>query len=44
VVVRDGEIVEDGTHDELFSKDGLYRKLSEQQFFGQVEEWALKPA
>ncbi|MEX0955362.1 MAG: ABC transporter ATP-binding protein [Rhizobiaceae bacterium] len=44
VVVREGEIVEDGTHDELFSKDGLYRKLSEQQFFGQVDEWALKPA
>ncbi|GAB5506246.1 MAG: ABC transporter ATP-binding protein [Rhizobiaceae bacterium] len=44
VVIRDGEIVEDGTHDELFDKGGLYRKLSEQQFFGQVEEWALKPA
>ncbi|MBO6719082.1 MAG: ABC transporter ATP-binding protein [Rhizobiaceae bacterium] len=43
VVVRDGEVIEDGTHDELFNKDGLYRKLSEQQFFGQVEEWALKP-
>ncbi len=44
VVIRDGQIVEDGTHDDLFGRDGLYRKLSEQQFLGQVDEWALKPA
>jgi ABC-type multidrug transport system fused ATPase/permease subunit len=44
VVIQEGKIVEDGTHEELFGRDGLYRKLSEQQFFGQVEEWALKPA
>jgi ABC-type multidrug transport system fused ATPase/permease subunit len=37
VVVRDGKIVEDGTHDELFSSGGLYRKLSEQQFGEDVE-------
>ena len=40
LVVRDGAIIEDGTHEELFNKGGLYTKLSEQQFFGQVEEWA----
>ncbi len=44
VVLRNGEIVEDGTHEELLGKNGLYRKLGEQQFFGTGEEWALKPA
>ena len=31
-VVANGEILEKGTHDELISTDGLYKKLYEQQF------------
>lgn len=34
VVMERGEIVEQGTHDELFSKGGIYRKLVELQNFG----------
>jgi len=32
VVLRDGRIVEQGTHPELVEADGLYRKLYEMQF------------
>lgn len=32
VVVDDGQIVEQGSHEELLSKGGLYRKLYEMQF------------
>ena len=31
VVVEDGEVIEQGTHDELVARDGLYRSLYEQQ-------------
>ena len=30
-VLHDGEIVERGTHDELLSKDGYYKKLHDMQ-------------
>jgi len=32
IVVDNGEIVNDGTHDELMSSEGLYRNLYEMQF------------
>lgn len=32
LVLNNGEIVESGTHSQLLSKDGLYRKLCEAQF------------
>ena len=31
LVMQDGEIVERGTHDELYAKDGVYRKLCDMQ-------------
>ena len=34
LVVKDGEIVEQGKHDELMDKDGFYRKLYNAQFAG----------
>ncbi|MEA3438937.1 MAG: ABC transporter ATP-binding protein, partial [Chloroflexota bacterium] len=36
-VVDNGRIVETGTHAELLSEDGLYRKLYEKQFMDEVE-------
>jgi subfamily B ATP-binding cassette protein MsbA len=33
VVLRDGEIVEEGNHDKLIKMNGLYKKLSEMQSF-----------
>jgi len=32
IVISDGRIVEQGTHDELITRSGLYRKLYEMQF------------
>ena len=32
LVVRDGDIVETGTHDQLMAKDGFYRQLYTAQF------------
>jgi len=32
LVLKDGEIVESGTHDELIKQDGLYKYLCEVQF------------
>ena len=32
LVMKDGNVVEKGTHDELLSKDGVYRDLYESQF------------
>jgi len=34
IVLEDGEIAEEGTHDELYEKDGIYRKLYETQVSG----------
>lgn len=34
IVIVDGEICEQGTHDELFARQGEYRKLYEMQFAG----------
>ena len=31
LVMQDGRIVERGTHDELYAKDGVYRKLCDMQ-------------
>ena len=36
VVIRDGEIVEQGTHQELLARDGFYRHLYVSQFKGQA--------
>ncbi|MBL4655241.1 MAG: ATP-binding cassette domain-containing protein, partial [Bacteroidia bacterium] len=33
VVIDNGEIVEEGKHDELLNKNGLYRKLHDMQTF-----------
>ncbi|MCY4402768.1 MAG: ABC transporter ATP-binding protein [Candidatus Poribacteria bacterium] len=33
LVISDGEIVESGNHTDLFQKNGLYRKMCEQQMF-----------
>jgi ABC-type multidrug transport system fused ATPase/permease subunit len=32
-VIVSGEIVEEGTHDELLALDGAYRKLCDLQFY-----------
>ena len=32
---RDGDIVEQGTHEELLAKKGMYEKLYHSQFAGQ---------
>jgi len=32
LVIKDGQVVEEGTHEELLSKEGLYRELYETQF------------
>jgi ABC-type multidrug transport system fused ATPase/permease subunit len=34
VVLDNGRIVEDGTHDELIAKNGLYAKIYESQILG----------
>jgi len=34
VVIVDGEIVEEGSHDELFARQGDYWKLYQMQFAG----------
>ncbi len=40
LVMHRGEIREHGTHQELLARDGLYRKLYELQFLGQVRSAA----
>ena len=35
LVVRDGQVVEQGTHDNLMERRGFYRKLYDSQFAGQ---------
>ncbi len=42
LVIRDGEIIERGTHDELLALEGFYQHLYVSQFKGQVEP-AVKP-
>jgi len=37
LVIRDGEVIERGTHDELMAQDGFYRHLYVSQFKGHVE-------
>lgn len=37
IVLDDGEIAEEGTHDELFERDGIYRKLYDTQTSGATE-------
>ncbi len=32
LVLEDGKIVEEGRHKELYKKDGIYRKLYDEQF------------
>ena len=32
IVLDDGKIVESGTHEELLSKNGVYKKLYEREF------------
>ena len=32
IVLDDGKIVENGTHEELLSKNGVYKKLYEREF------------
>jgi len=36
MVLDNGEIAEFGTHDELMTKDGMYKRISETQFLDQV--------
>ncbi|WP_281930283.1 ABC transporter ATP-binding protein [Roseibium album] len=40
-VMDDGEVVESGTHDELFDHDGIYRRLCELQFQNRKEVGGL---
>jgi ATP-binding cassette subfamily B protein len=46
LVIRDGEIIERGTHDQLLAQRGFYHKLYMSQFKGQLppEEPAGRPA
>jgi ATP-binding cassette subfamily B protein len=37
IVLEEGEIAEEGTHDELYKKDGIYRKLYETQLSGAAD-------
>jgi ATP-binding cassette subfamily B protein len=37
VVIRNGEIVERGTHEELLAQEGFYHNLYMSQFKGQLE-------
>lgn len=37
IVLKDGEIVETGTHDELIVKEGFYSTIYELQFKGQEQ-------
>ena len=43
LVVRDGKIAEQGTHDELLERNGTYRELYETQFREVIEREAEQP-
>ena len=36
LVLKDGDIVEQGTHEELLEKKGMYEKLYHSQFAGKI--------
>ena len=40
LVLDRGRLVESGTHDELLTRNGLYRRLHDMQFFVEKEETA----
>jgi subfamily B ATP-binding cassette protein MsbA len=44
LVLDGGRIVEEGTHAELLTRRGLYRRLHDMQYFGQSEASASTPA
>jgi ATP-binding cassette subfamily B protein len=44
LVLRDGEIVERGTHDELLALGGLYREIYDLELRDQEEALARAPA
>ncbi|MEG2644717.1 MAG: ABC transporter ATP-binding protein, partial [Enterococcus sp.] len=37
LVMRDGDIIEHGTHDELLAQDGFYEQLYNSQFMEETE-------
>jgi ATP-binding cassette subfamily B protein len=44
MVIKDGEVIERGTHEELLAKRGFYHRLYTSQFKGQMVAPALQPA
>jgi len=44
VVIENGRIVEDGTHQELFARGGLYHRLCREQLASDQDEWNLQQA
>ena len=42
LVVKEGEVIEQGTHDELMEKRGFYRSLYDSQFAGKKTDFKEK--